>query len=186
MLNLLPPENKEKYRAQSIVYGVSLTYIIIAVAIYLGGAAFATFNLTKQTSIGNAQEKLNALSQEKTKNTEIANKAALVEDRVKNRSTYQDTDKWDKILESIANDTPTNVQITSIKTTTDSSNRLTISILGKANERRAVVLFQDKLSNDKTFTATGIQSINQSTDATKTVYDFTVQTSLGSADAAKK
>lgn len=174
MLNLLPPANKDKYRVYSFSYVLSLIYIVITLTIFLSGAVLATVNFTKRTNLNGKEERLNQLASERINSVKIADKAAFIEDRIKNKASYQDGVDWNKVLEAIASDTPTNVNLSAIKVSTDAAQKFLVSLQGKASDRRAIVLYQSKLSTNSLFSNPAIQSITQSADINKTEFDFSL------------
>jgi len=180
MINLLPSEIKGQYRTKSVLYSLTLIYVIILVGLALGSAALATFNLTSRANISNKTETLAGLNEQAEKKQELILKAAFIEDRLKAESSQKSSPHWDAILASIASDTPANVQLTSININQDGS-AFTLTLGGETNERRAIVLFKDKLEADQSFEKARINNITDSSTAEFKKYGFTITTEVKNA-----
>lgn len=186
MINLLPPEHKQRNRIASLSYLVALVYIIVGVVISLGAAALATYNLTASATISGKEDRIAALSEQKNKNNEIATKASFINDRITSRSTYQESFEWEDVLTTIADATPSEIRLKGVKSAIDTkSKKVTLTIQGTSSDRRSVLLFRSKLSEEKLFTAPFIQQLNELSNDNKKEFDFTIEMGV-QIDAAKK
>jgi Tfp pilus assembly protein PilN len=186
MINLLPPEHKQRNRIASLSYLIALVYIIVGVVVFVGAAALATYNLTASADIAGKEDRIAALSEQKDKNSEIATKANFISDRISSRGTYQESFAWEGTLDSIAKATPSEVRLKGIKSTIDSkSKKVTIILQGISSDRRSVLLFRSKLSEEKMFTAPFIQQLNEIAANTTKEFDFTIELGV-QTDAVKK
>jgi len=186
MINLLPPERKENHRVYSLAYVIALFYIIAGVAIFLGAAGLATYNLTVSASNASKEERLQALEEEKTKNSEISNQASFIEDRLKSQKTYQENTSWSQMLTAIAASTPTNITLNSLKAQVDPVTKVTsITLAGSSTNRRSVLLFKDKLSANEAVSAAVIDSIDEVGEGNNQSFSFSIELTL-IKDAFKK
>lgn len=172
MINLLPPEIKNRYKVRSKVFGVATIYIIVLAIIGAGLAGVFFFNLLDQSIISNKESDLSALQNQTKQNDSLTTQAAFVESRVSAASQYQESVLWDETMTKIANFTPTNVQLSSIKIGIDSTKKIaTVSMSGSSPDRRSIILFKDKLATEKTYLSPVIQSMSESS-ATDGEYTF--------------
>jgi Tfp pilus assembly protein PilN len=178
MINLVPPEIKQRKGLKSLVYVVTLAYIVIASALVLGLAGLATYNYSQKIVLDGQQAELDRLAADKTKDKSLISQAAFVQDRVKNASTYKSSYDWNLVLDSIAQSTPTNTRLTSIKVTGDATKPPTIAISGESSDRRAIILFKDKLALTKPFNGAGITSLTESAAGTSKTYTFSINASV--------
>lgn len=186
MLNLLPPERKENHRVYSLAYVIALFYIIAGVAIFLGAAGLATYNFTLSASNTSKEDRLQALEEEKTKNSEISNQAAFIEDRVNSQKTFQENTSWSQMLSSIASSTPTNITLNSLKSSADpESKATTVTLSGSSTNRRSVLLFKDKLSSNDAYSSVIIDSIDEVGEGENQSFSFSIELTL-TKDAFKK
>lgn len=185
MLNLLPAEYKNRFRAQSAVYGLSLTYFIIAVVVVLGAAVLATLNLTQTVRNSDIQGQIDELKNQKQRSREIALQASFLEDRLAQAATYQETSRWDKVLDQVANVTPTDVRLTSLKVDINTTKGGTLNIAGETADRRSIVLFKDKLISQKELTGVILQSITETKATSGKMFTFTIQAGIKPSDGQK-
>lgn len=170
MLNLLPSEIKQKYQATSKAYGISGFYVLILVIIGLAATALGTYNYTRQLEINQKQSQLDALNSTQLKNETLASQAAFIQDRLAASASYQDATHWEDVVNAVAADTPTTVQLTDIKLTTTPTTSLAIS--GHAGDARSPILFEQKLNQDKNFSGAQLTSLTQSDSNKTVVYTF--------------
>lgn len=159
MLNLLPQKIKERHHVSSKLYTLGLVYFVLLVLLGLGAIGLATYNLTAAASLGQKQTEIDVLNAQKKKQTDITAKAAFIEDRLNAVGTYQEKVEWEKIIQQVADATPTDVQLTALKLTATG-----IDVSGRTTNRRAIVLFSERLSTQSSLSSTNIQSISD--DAT--------------------
>lgn len=170
MLNLLPQEVKDRYKYHSKLYSLGLAYILILVVLGLGAIGIATYNLTVAASLGQKQTEIDVLAAQKQKKTDVTDKAAFIEDRMEGAAAFQEKTQWEKILQQVADATPTNIQLTTTKVSTTG-----IDISGKTTDRRAIVLFSDRLSTQPNLSGAAIQSItDEVADGGPKSFTFTI------------
>lgn len=172
MVNLLPPEIKNRYRLSSRLYLITLGYFVAIVVMVLGIAVLYTVNYSKEISLQAKQTELDALAAERQRQGEFTTKAAFIEDRLKASGQYLETVKWEEILGKLASATPTNVQLTSIQVGVATE---TINIDGQTPDRRAIILFRDRLAQDKTFPTVEIVSIAEVATETSKIFTFSLK-----------
>lgn len=172
MLNLLPPEIKQKYQATSKAYAISVFYVLILAVIGLGVVALETYNYNQQIDVNQKQSQLDTLNSAGLKSGVLEQQAAFIQDRLASSATYQDSTHWEDIISALANDTPSTAQLTDVKLATAPTIILTIS--GHANDARSPILFEQKLNQDKNFTSAQITSLSQSDSNKLTVYTFII------------
>lgn len=186
MINLLPPEHKQRNRIASLSYLVALIYVIVGVVVFLGAAALATYNLTTSADITGKQDRISSLSEQKSKDNEIATMANFVSDRLSSRGTYQESFLWDDMFNTIANATPSGIRLKGIKTNVDAkSKKITATVSGVSADRRSVLLFRSKLGEQKTISSPFIQQLNEVTTNDSKEFDFTIEMGV-QANAAKE
>lgn len=173
MLNLLPQTIKDRYRISSRLYAIGLVYFFVLVVTVLGALGIATYNLTATANLGQKQVEIDALAAQKQNITSVTAKAAFIEDRMQGSAAYQEKAEWEKTLQQVADATPTNVQLTSLRLTSAG-----IDVSGKTTDRRAIVLFADRLTQQSAFSSANIQSINEE-KATSGAKSFTFTINLG-------
>jgi Tfp pilus assembly protein PilN len=174
MLNLLPPEYKERYKVYSRAYGVALVYFVILVLIGLSIVGIATYGFIQQGQISDKETQLASLNSQKATYNETAAKAAFIEDRLNSNAQYQDQQDWNSVLGSIAASTPSDVQLTSIKTALINQTTPTVTVTGSTANRRSIVLFKDKLATASGIKAPTLQSMTEKTDGSSKTFDFTI------------
>lgn len=186
MINLLPPERKENHRVYSLAYLIALFYIIAGVTIFLGAVGLATYNLTISASNTSKEDRLRALEEEKTRNSEISNQSSFIEDRLKSQKSYQENTNWSQMLSAIAASTPTNITLSSIKSSTDPESKVTtVALAGNSTNRRSVLLFKDKLSANEAVSNAVIDSIDEIGEGNNQSFTFSIELTL-TKDAFKK
>lgn len=174
MLNLLPPEIKNQSKVTAKVSNLVLAYIIVLSVIVLGAAGLFTYNLTVSSKISDQQSQLNDLAAQKQKAAADTAKLALIQDRLSVAGQFQEKKEWDTLLGQVASDTPGSVQLTDLKITVDAAKGTTLVVSGQTNSQRDIVLFQDKLAVDKSFTGAAIQTLTPATSGNKTA-SFVIQ-----------
>src|SRR3989344_682901 len=174
MINLVPPEIKQRKGLKSLVYVVTLAYIVVASVLVLGLAGLATYNYTQKIYLGSQQAELDRLAAEKNKDKTLLSQAAFIQDRVKNAATYKALYDWNAVLDAIAQSTPTNTRLTSIKISGDATKPPTVAISGESADRRSIILFKDKLALTKPFDGAGITSLTESSSETNETYTFSI------------
>lgn len=178
MINLVPPEIKQGKGLKSLVYAVSLVYFVLAAVLVLGLAGLATYNYTKKIALFDQQAELERLASEKNKDKTLQNQAAFIQNRVKNAVSYQSSYDWNQVLTSIAQSTPTNTRLTSIKVASVENKPPTIAVSGESADRRSVILFKDKLAATKPFDGVGITVLTESATETKKTYTFAISINI--------
>jgi Tfp pilus assembly protein PilN len=158
MINLIPPEIKENQKAASRIYSFISLYIIIVAALVLSAAGLSTYNFVKAAYNTSIQGDIDNLISQQKKQGDTASKAAYISDRIKVSGQYKEDIAWDQVLQKVADNTPTGVQLSSIKTVRDSKT-ITITLGGISSDRRTPVLFADKLSKAAEFANVTLQSI---------------------------
>ena len=174
MINLVPPEIKLQKGLKSLVYVVTLTYIVLASVLVLGLAGLATYNYTQKIALGSQQAELDRLEATKNQDKTILGQAAFIQSRVKNAATYQSSSDWNKVLTAIAESTPTNTRLTSVKITSDAAKSPTIAISGESTDRRSIILFKDKLAITKPFGGATITGLTKSATKDSDSYTFSI------------
>lgn len=178
MINLVPPEIKQRKGLKSLVYVVTLAYIFISSALVLGIAGLATYNYTQRIYLGSQQAEIERLSAERNKDKALIGQAAFVQSRVKNASTYRSGYDWNLVLNAIAESTPSNTQLTSIKISSDTTKPPTTTMSGKSTDRRSIILFKDKLATSKLIANSSITSLTESASETDKTYTFSINVSI--------
>mgnify|MGYP000713441410 CR=1 FL=1 len=171
MVNLLPPEIKNRYRVASRLYLITLCYFMLIVVMALSIAGLFTYNYRTQISLQNNQAELESLVSQRQREAEITTKAAFIEDRLKANAQYQEKVEWEDILAKLASATPTNVQLTNIQTDISAG---TVNLDGVTGDRRAIILFRDRLTQDKIFPGAEIKSIAEVAEETGKKFTFSL------------
>lgn len=159
MLNLIPPEIKEDQHAASKVYSFVSLYIIITTILILSAVGLSTLNFVKSAQNASIQGDIDNYVAQQKKQGDVSSKAAFISDRLKIASQYKETVAWDQVLQKIADNTPTGVQLSSIKIAPDATKALTVSLGGTSSDRRTPILFNDRLSKVTQFLSPTLQSI---------------------------
>ncbi|MDP3992987.1 MAG: PilN domain-containing protein [bacterium] len=178
MINLVPPEIKKLKGVRSLGFVLTLGYIVVTAALLLGLAGLVTYNYTQKIALGSEQAELDRLVAEKSKNKTIVDQAALIQNRVKSVANYKDAYDWNQVLVAVANSTPTNIRLTSIKVSSDADKPPTVTMTGETGERRSIVLFKDKLALTKPFSGASISSITESTAENNKTYTFSMSVGI--------
>ena len=174
MINLIPSEHKNRYRASSRFYKVIAIYAfsVAIIGVCLVGLYF--YNTLGKSKLADKQNQLDSLVAQTKQAGSITIQAALIEDRVAAAKQYQEKEQWEVVLKTIGDMTPTNIQMTSLKVTVDSTKAATTVILGGTSpDRRSVVLYNDKLASETSFLSPTIQSLSANTD--NTIFTFGIQ-----------
>jgi len=165
MLNLLPPEIKQRQRTKSLFYSLTSIYVIILVLLGLGVAGLTTWKFVLQTEISSKQSRVDQLSSQRQGKKEVIAQAAFIEDRMKVAKQFQESRQWETMLNTVAEATPVDVELTKLAlTTAESTKTLTLSVAGTTNNRRSIVLFRDKLATIENLSTVAIQSITEGPD----------------------
>lgn len=183
MINLLPPEVKQRHIVSSRIYTLTLLYIVVLVILGLGAVALGTYNLTLGGTRSEREATLASLVAEKEKYSKLISQAAFVEDRLKTAKTYQETRKYEEVLDYVATSTPVDVQVTGINITVN--EKVSLTITGETRERRSVILFRDKLSQVTGLEPASVANITEGSDSKGKIFAFTITSTL-KKDAAKK
>lgn len=178
MINLLPPEIKQKRHAKSHLYAVTVFYITGLAIIVLGSAALLTYNLTMHSTIDGLNGQIQTLARQRVNQDAVISQAAFLEDRIKNVGSYHESAKWDDILDQIAQATPTDTQITDIKMSQQTDKGTVFTLTGSTATRRSIVLFADKLNENKSFTNATISSITESNSTASKTFQFVISLGL--------
>ncbi len=178
MINLVPPEIKQRKGVKSLIYVITSIYFVLSAGLVLGLVGLATYNYSQKIYLGSQQAELDRLNVEKNKNKTLFDQAAFIESRVKNAATYQSSYDWNQVLNSIAESSPINTRLTALKITTDPSKPPTITLNGQSADRRAIILFKDKLSITKPFSGADITALTESTAGANKTYTFTISVSI--------
>lgn len=158
MLNLLPPEVKQRQKARSHLYIFTVTYLVVVAGLILGSLGLATLNLTRKSAISELKTRIESYASQRQRNEDLVLKAAFLEDRLRSSSTYQEKKSWDAVLDEVASSTPTNVTLSSLRVDTNGVTPK-ISVNGETNDRRAIILFRDKLADSTLFGVSSIQAM---------------------------
>jgi len=178
MINLSPPEIKQRKGLKSLVYVVTMAYFVIASLLVLGLAGLATYNFTQKIALDNQKAELDRLTEVKNKDKALISQAAFIQNRVKNVANYRSTYDWNQVLSSLAQSTPTNTQLTSVKISGDASKPPIINITGSSADRRSIILFKDKLAITSPFTGASITAMAEpASDETKS-FTFSISVSV--------
>lgn len=183
MINLLPKEIKQKYQVTSKVYGLAGIYILVLVIIGLGAAGLETYNYIQQTNLSQKQAELASLNSTQLKSSDLAKEAAFIDNRLTAQATFQDSRSWDTLVNTVATDTPSGVQLTDIKFTTTPT--LSLAITGQVTDQRQAILFEQKLASDKAFTSAQITSMSGSTSGKIVTYSFAITAGISNQGATK-
>jgi Tfp pilus assembly protein PilN len=175
MINLLPPEHKQKEAIYSRLYALVGVYVLVVFLLGLGAAGLAGYNLTTGTTINDRQQKVDALAGQRAAHKSETTKAAFIEDRIKQAATYTETRQWETVLDAVAATVPSEIQLTSIKATTSTTKAVSLVLAGQTTDRRAIVLFRQKLASDKKFTGASLQTITDATVNSKSGFTFTIE-----------
>lgn len=177
MINLIPSEIKSNQRASSRVYSLSVLYVVVIAGLILSAMAFSTLNLVMSSKNSETQNEIDTLISQQKKEGDISVKAAFIEERVKLASQYRESRAWDSVLQTIADATPTGIQLTSLKIAGDATKGTSVTLAGLSVDRRSTVLFKDKLTENENFLGPVIQSI-ASGSADSGGFSFTILLTL--------
>lgn len=178
MLNLLPPEIRQRYQVRSKLFMFSSIYLVIIVGLVLGVLGLATYNQTRKGVIGELKAQVATFATERQRSEELVQKAAFIEDRLKSAATYQEKILWDEILTELANSTPTDITITTIHVDTK-DNQPKINVSGTTKNRRSIILMRDKITDSPKFAGTILQTITDVTNISgEKSFTFSLETKL--------
>lgn len=186
MINLLPKEIKVKRQISHKVNGVITLYIFAIILLALGIAGIFLYNVSLKVEIDNKNQQLSDISKDKSENQDLISKASFIEDRVNSSKNYLETIKWEDALNQIASSTPSDIQLTEIKITLETTKPSVIGINGKTTERRSIILFKEKLAELPFFTGLKLTNISDSDSAGKQEFTFTIQSNINQANVNQK
>lgn len=178
MINLLPPEHKQKEATYSRLYALLGVYVLVVFLLGLGAAGLATYNLTTGSTINERQQTVDNLAVQRAAHKSETAKAAFIEDRIKQATTYSETRQWEAVLDAVAATVPSEIQLTSIKASTGTSKVVSLVLAGQTTDRRSIVLFRQKLASDTKFTGASLQTITDATINGKSGFTFTIECSV--------
>lgn len=178
MINLLPPEIKNRYKKLSKLYLTIVIFITIAVSLILGGLSLMTYSIIQNNAINEKEAIVAQLLSSHKQNSAVIEKAAFIESRINRQNRYQEKKRWEELLEAIALSTPVNTRLT---TTDINIKESKITLVGESADQRSIILFRDKLLADSHwFSKAEIITINDDPTATKLV--FTISLNIGNAN----
>lgn len=180
MINLAPASVKDRYRAYSLAYTVTVIYVIVIAVLGLGALVLATRILTLNAGLDDKQNTLARYESDKKKNLDLLKQAGLVEDRLKNAAQYQETRHWETIIHQVADITPTDIQLTSLKTAIETGKPISLTLIGKTTNQRSILLMRDQLKNQGWVLTSAIQIITEgkAESGSGKAYTFTIATTL--------
>lgn len=180
MLNLLPEEIKSRHKTRSKLYSLTVVYIVIAAVFVLGPLAVTTYSLVLGTEVADYQSKIEQVNGQIGRSSDVSQKLAFLENRVASAATFQEQRQWSSLLSAIAQATPTNVVLTGIRleAVTDAALPQTLTAAGTTSDRRAVLLFRDKLIEGKIFPTAAITSITETVIGNSKEFTFAVSLGL--------
>ena len=149
MLNLLPPEIKSRHKVRSRLYSITVFYIIIAAIFVLGPIATITYNFIQSSQVADIESEIAQIKSQIGKSNEINNKLSFIESRISAVSQFQEQKDWNDYLAVISSATPAPVLVSAIGLEPQTENSPIITVSGKSGDRRSVILFRDKLMEDK-------------------------------------
>lgn len=177
MINLLPPEIKNKERQASRVYSLISFYIIIGSIIALATAGVWTYRFILESQLTDKQGQLSSLESAAKSNSSVLDQAAFIKNRLEAEANYQDSTDWVALLDQIASDTPATIQLTNLHLDR-SSSAFSLGINGLASSRRDIVLYKDKLNASSLYMNAEITAVNDRDNASAQPFSFTIQTSV--------
>ncbi len=186
MLNLLPPEVKQRYHYASIVYSTSVAYVLILAVLGLGFTALTTYNYVQSSSLSEKQAKVSQLKKTRQSKIALSKEAGFIEDRLKASTSLPDKRQWTDIINRLASATPTAIVLKSTKIAVQKDETVTATLSGTTKDQRAIVLFRDKLEADEHYEKVSIQSISESGSPEDKSYSFTLMTTYNEKDTAKQ
>jgi len=180
MINLAPASVKDRYRAYSLAYTVTVIYVIVIAALSLGALVLGTRILTLNAGLDDKQNTLAKYDSDKKKNQELLLQAGLIEDRLKSSAQYQETRHWETIIHQIADLTPTDIQLTNLKTTIETGKPINLTLTGKTSDQRSIILLRDQLKSLTFINTSTIQTIAEAKaeSGSGKTYTFTIITTI--------
>lgn len=164
MINLLPPEINEKRRLGPKIIGLTVLYAFVALIIVGGVFGLMFYNSSTANKITEKETALSNLKNVKSDASDITKQAAFIEDRLNMSTTTKDSKDMVAILQALGGVTPTNVQVDSLKVTVSKDGKsIDFNITGKTPDRRAIILFRDKMTSNASFTNPTITAITEKT-----------------------
>jgi Tfp pilus assembly protein PilN len=164
-LNLLPPEIKQeinysKKNAKLVKYlGISLSAFLIILALFVVLAMAVNNEKTMaETQKASAQEIIEQNKEIEINANDLSERLKLIK-KLKNGRT-----DWNAIFRSLADNTPTGVQLDSISFTLKEKTRAKIT--GFARSDRDIVLFKDLVNASEYFDYVDIENISEASDPT--------------------
>jgi len=177
MINLLPPEIKQKEKLASKVYAVISLYTVAASLIALACAGVWTYRFILENSLLDKQGQLASLETASKTNAELLDRAAFIKSRLTNQANYQDEIDWAELLGKLASYTPTSIQLTDLSINSSTASA-TLGLNGLANSRRDIILFKDKLNSSKEFTQAEITALSDRDKTGSQPFSFTIQAAI--------
>lgn len=152
MLNLLPPEIKSRHRTRSRLYSITVFYIIVAAIFVLGPIAAITYNFVQSSNVADIESEISQIKSQIGKSQDINNKLAFIENRVSGVTQFKEQKDWNDYLKAISSTIPSPVIVSSIKLESGPEAGPTFTVIGNSGDRRSIILYRDKLLEDKTIT----------------------------------
>ncbi len=175
MLNLLPEEIKSRHKTRSKLYSVMVFYIVIGAVFILGPLALTTYNFVLGTEVADYQSKIEQVNTQIGRSKDISGKLAFLETRVAGSAQFQEQRSWDQYLIAIAAAVPTSITVTGIGLEQVTNPALpTMAVAGTTSDRREIILFRDKLMENKTFTNIAITSITETIVDVSKLFSFSI------------
>jgi len=187
MINLVPPEIRQRKNLKSLAYIITTTYVLILSVLALSWAGLSTYNYTQKVYLGNQQSEIDRLDAEKNKDRVLQSQAALIQNRLNNAATYQSSHDWEQVLDAIAESTPTTTSLTSIKAAVVVNKPPTVTVTGQSPDRRSIILFKDRLAVTNPFESVSITALTDTTTANNDAssksptsgFTFTISINIG-------
>lgn len=180
MLNLLPEEVKSRHKTRSKLYSVVVAYIVVGAAFILGPVAVSTYNLILGSEADDYQSKIDQINNQIGRSSEISDKLAFLESRLTDGTQFQEQRQWENYLTAIAQSIPSDVTLTNLhlEKITDPKTPV-MSVAGTTADRRAVLLFRDKLLEGKSFKNATITAINEAVVDNAKRFTFVISLGVG-------
>ncbi|MEX0594720.1 MAG: PilN domain-containing protein [Patescibacteria group bacterium] len=174
MLNLIPPEIKQRHKTRSKLYSITVIYIVIAALFILGPIALATYQFVQNSQITDKLSEIDSINAQIGQSKDVSDKLAFIESRVSGATSYQEQRSWDGYLKTIASSTPTTVQLTSITLDDGKIAAPMFKVAGKSSNRRSIVLFKDKLTTNELISAAVFENLSESSNESGKVFLFSL------------
>lgn len=161
MLNLLPPEIKSRHKVRSRLYSVTVFYIIITAIFVLGPIAAITYNFVQSSKVADIESEISQIKSQIGTSQDINNKLSFVESRIVGVTQFKEQRDWNDYLAAISSATPAPVIVTSISLENESEAGPTFAVVGKSGDRRSIVLYRDKLLDNKLISQTTFTALTE-------------------------